>query len=222
MKAGIVAGGFVEDGFTLHYIREQKLEVLYAVDRGLEFFDRTGIRPDYIVGDFDSVKLRVLERYRRERPDLELLNPVKDDTDSQHALKMALEAGCEEIHFLGGTGSRIDHVLGNLQLLGICLREGVRGLMADPYNRIRLINRETRILREHQFGKFVSLIPFTPQVTGITLTGFKYPLTNHTMSGYFVEGASPVSGISNEIREDVGVISLKSGILVLVEARDSL
>lgn len=229
MRACMVAGGFVDDEFTLNYIREQKFDRLYAVDSGLEFFCRNHVKPDYVVGDFDSVDLEVLEACQKawkwgisedEGVVWEFLDPVKDDTDTEHALGMALDAGCEEIHFLGATGSRLDHVLGNIQLLGLCLRAGVRGYLVDGHNRLRLIDGGTRLSRERQFGSYVSLIPYTPQVTGLTLTGFKYPLTDHTMSCFYLKDAAPVSGISNEILGEEGRISLKSGILVLVEARD--
>lgn len=229
MKAAMIAGGFVEDGFTLNYIREQKFDRLYAVDRGLEFFYRTGLEPDYVVGDFDSVELRVLEAARKawkagtsggKAVEWVVLDPVKDDTDTEHALDMALDEGCKEIHFLGATGSRLDHVLGNIQLLGRCLRLGVKGYLVDQHNRLQLAAGETRLSREGQFGKYVSLIPYTPRVTGLSLTGFQYPLKEHTMSCFYLEDAAPISGISNEIVEQEACIALKSGILILVESRD--
>lgn len=229
MKAAIVAGGFVKDGFTLNYIREHKFDMLYAVDRGMEFFYRTGLCPDVVVGDFDSVDPSVSaacrEAWRTCGPEgkavaWEVLDPVKDDTDTEHALQMAIAAGCQELHLLGATGSRLDHVLGNIQLLGLCLRLGVKGYLVDEHNRLQLIGGNMRLLQKEQFGKYVSLIPYTPQVTGLTLTGFRYPLTEYTMSCFYLEDAAPISGISNEIAAEEAWIELKSGILILVESRD--
>lgn len=247
MKAVIITGGFIDDEFTLDYIKKENYDITFAVDKGLGFFHRTGSVPDYIVGDFDSVEEAVLREYEEslgrqcceEEPRCEdgrqregsrrcdnkktqviRLNPMKDDTDTEHALHMALDMGCKEIHIFGATGTRLDHVLGNLQLLGYGLRQNVGCVMIDPHNRIRLIDKETVLEREKQFGKYVSLIPYTPQVTGLTLEGFLYPLQNHTMSSFYVEGAAPISGVSNEIVESTARIQLESGILVLVEARD--
>ncbi len=225
MRALIVTGGFVDDRFTLDYIRRETYDIAIAVDRGLGFFQRTGLRPDYIVGDFDSVEDSVLDFYvesaeKTERPQIIRLNPMKDDTDTEHALCMALDMGCDSIHIFGATGTRLDHVLGNLQLLGYALRQQKECMLIDPHNRIRLIDHETLLRKEEQFGSYVSLIPYTPTVTGLTLTGFVYPLHKHTMSSFYMEGASNISGISNEIDKPEAVISLESGILVLVEARD--
>lgn len=228
MKALIVTGGFVDDGFTLDYMKREDYDVMLAVDHGLAFFYRTGLTPDYIVGDFDSIEDHVLKCYTeatgsaQKMPGSKIirLNPIKDDTDTEHALHMALDMGCEYIHIFGGTGTRMDHVLGNLQLLGYGLRQQAECVLIDPHNRIRLIDRETVLTKKEQFGKYISLIPYTPQVTGLTLEGFKYPLSDHTMSSFYMEEAAPISGVSNEIVEDTARITLESGILVLVEARD--
>lgn len=233
MKALVVTGGFVDDKFTLDYIKKEKYDKSFAVDRGLVFFQRTGLIPDYIVGDFDSVEGSVLEAYekpeayegaepcREKRPQIVRLNPMKDDTDTEHALHMALDMGCDSVHIFGGTGTRLDHVLGNLQLLGYALRRQAECMMLDPCNRIRLIDRETVLEKEKQFGTYVSLIPYTPRVTGLTLEGFLYPLKHHTMSSFYLKDAAPISGISNEIVARQARISLDEGILVLVESRDA-
>lgn len=222
MRALIVTGGFIDDKFTLDYIRREKYGVAFAVDRGLLFFHRTGLKPDYIVGDFDSVTEEILEAYESSQraPQIVKLNPKKDDTDTEHAFKMAIEMGCDSIHLFGATGTRLDHVLGNLQLLGLCLKHQIECLMIDPWNRIRLIDRETVLHKDSQFGRYVSLIPYTPKVTGLTLTGFAYPLTDYTMQSFHVKGALPISGISNEIDKGTARITLQEGILVLVESRD--
>lgn len=232
MKALIVTGGFIDNEFTLAYVNRENYQVTFAVDHGLDFFYRTGLVPDYIVGDFDSVEKKVLSAYAVERdegvqqsesgcrPQIIRLNPVKDDTDTEHAVHMALDMGCDSIHIFGATGTRLDHVLENLQLLGLALKRNAECVMIDPHNRIRLINKRTVLTKRGQFGKYVSLIPYTPQVTGLTLEGFVYPLSNYTMSSFYVENASSISGVSNEIKDEKAGISMTEGILVLVESRD--
>lgn len=247
MKAALVAGGRVEASFLLEYMERENYEVTVAVDHGLEFFYENHLTPDYVVGDFDSVQKPVLEYFQRirgqkneseeerkakenqgqrraqnkgTRPYVTALNPVKDDTDTEHAIRMLLDMGYKTVHMFGCTGSRLDHVLGNIQLLGYGLRAGAECEILDSHNRIRLIWKETRICRREQFGTYVSLIPYTPKVTGLTLEGFAYPLKEHTMSCFYREDAAPISGISNEITSEWARISWKEGILVLVESRD--
>lgn len=226
MKAALVAGGRVEGPFLLEYMEREGYEAVAAVDHGLDFFYENHLIPDYVVGDFDSVQKPALDFFRKisaergRRPKFLALNPVKDDTDTEHALRMLLEMGYKNVHMFGCTGSRLDHVLGNIQLLGYGLRAGAECEILDSHNRIRLIQQETLLSRRKQFGTYVSLIPYTPKVTGLTLEGFAYPLKDFTMSCFYREDAAPVSGISNEITAEQARISWKEGILVLVESRD--
>ena len=72
-----------------------------------------------------------------------------------------------------------------------------------------------KVLEKNREKKeYISLIPYTEKVTGITLTGFKYPLTNETLE----IGIS--RGISNELLERTGTIEIKEGILMVVRSVD--
>ena len=51
-------------------------------------------------------------------------------------------------------------------------------------------------------------------VSGVTLRGLKYPLTDYTMGGF------NSLGISNEIVSDEASISLSSGQLIVIESKD--
>ena len=108
----------------------------------------------------------------------------------------------------------MDHMIGNLHLLGMAMEHGVDCMMVDPFNRIRMIDQGITIKKEEQYGNYVSLFPFTPQVKGPTLTGFKYPLDCYTLECYHS------LGVSNEITEEEACISFQEGVLLVVEARD--
>ena len=214
-RAVIIAGGQIEEDFCLAYIERYAFEHKVAVDFGLEFFYHTGIKPDRIVGDFDSVDSKALSFFEeQDQTEWLRLIPEKDDTDTEAALRGLIREGYEEIHILGGIGSRLDHTLGNIELLGIGLMMGDRIFLVDSHNRIRMIREGITISRKEQYGDYISLLLFTPQVTGITLTGMKYPLTDYTMVCY------TTIGISNEIVAEEGKISLKDGILLMFETKD--
>lgn len=70
--------------------------------------------PTHIVGDFDSAGETEYEYFQKNTDvPIKRLNPVKDYTDTDVALRLALELGAEEITILGGTGARIDHTAAN-------------------------------------------------------------------------------------------------------------
>ena len=99
----------------LKYIEEQQFRYIIAADSGMEFLYKYGKKPDMIVGDFDSVDPAVLEAYRKmDGIEWKVLRPEKDDTDTESAVQTAAELGAEEIHIVGGTGSRLDHSMENM------------------------------------------------------------------------------------------------------------
>lgn len=217
MRAVIISGGRIGHDFALSFLKKEKFEVIIGVDNGLRFLADHEIEPTHIVGDFDTAAPELVDRYRREGgPEIRTYNPVKDSTDTQIAIELALELGCREIRILGGTGSRLDHVLGNIQSLILAQRKGADCRILDEYNAIRLIDSETVIAKEEQYGSYVSLLPLTTEVTGVDLVGFKYPLQNHT----FTSVGSAGFGVSNEILEEEGRIRIKSGVFILIESRD--
>ncbi len=211
----LVSGGSVEDDFAVSYLKREHFDICMAADSGMEFYYRNGCKPDVIVGDFDSVETEALE-YFREQDGIQFqeLNPMKDDTDTESAIRLAIRMGAEEICVLGATGSRLDHVLGNIELLGIGLQEKIPITIVDKNNRIRMVDHGITISKEEQFGTYVSLLPYTKTVEGLTLTGMKYPLYEHTLKGFCT------LGISNEIAEEAATIRFREGILIVVEARD--
>lgn len=176
-----------------------------------------GILPDWAVGDFDSVSKAVLEEFERQKKiKWKRLVPEKDDSDTQSAMNLAIELGCETIEILGATGSRLDHVLANLGLLSYGEKNGVSVSIADQNNYICLLtHRETILEREKQFGKYVSFFPVWGEVEGLTLRGFKYSLNKYHLT-VFDSGLT----VSNEIVDKRASIEFEKGPLLMVMSRD--
>ena len=115
---------------------------------------------------------------------------------------------------MGALGRRMDHALANIHILKDALEANIPCQMIDEHNRIYLINKEMALEKDKVYGKYVSLIPLTSTVEGLTLAGFKYPLHDYTL---------PIGtslGISNEIVTDTAHIEMKNGILIVIESRD--
>ena len=215
MKYLIVAGGTVDEQFAVDIIKNGGYEVIIAVDAGMDFFYKSRIMPDVIVGDFDSVEQEALEFFQgQEQMDIHRLNPEKDDTDTEYALRFAIGRGATKITVLGGTGSRLDHVIGNVVLLGVGLEKNVSIELLDTHNKIKMVNSNLSIRKDERFGKYLSVIPITGKVDGVTITGVKYPLDNYDMHGF------NTLGISNEIVDDEAAITVRNGIVLVVESRD--
>ena len=154
-KIVIVSGGELNEEFTLSVLREEAGCVI-GVDRGMEFLYHHQIMPSYIVGDFDSVD-QMIATYYRDETDVPIreFNPVKDASDTEIAIRLAMTLGCKEMIILGATGGRIDHLWANIQSLAIPFQAGVEAQILDPQNRIRLIDGDTVIQKDEAYGPFV-------------------------------------------------------------------
>ncbi len=214
MKYLIVCGGEIDGDFAEKLIMSSGFEVIIAADSGMDFLYEHKITPDIIVGDFDSVKNEALSYFKEKgMSDMRVLNPEKDDTDSECALQIALDHGADHIIIIGATGTRIDHVLGNISLLGKAMSEEKRAELLDTHNRIRMIDNELEIEKNKQYGKYVSIIPVCKN-NKITLEGFKYPLKDYTFEGF------NTLGISNEIVDDIAKITVNEGQYIVIESKD--
>ena len=229
MKVVIISGGHIEDDFVLEWLQENKYELLIAADSGMEFLFRNQLVPDVIAGDFDSVGQEAYEHFvgegmedascegtwkKDKKTEILRLNPIKDDTDTEFVIREAIRRGATSITVLGGTGTRLDHVMGNVHLLGIGLGCNVEIELVDAHNRVRMISSELVLEREKQFGDFVSILPFAGDAKGVTLKGFKYPLDKAVVKSF------SSLGISNEIVEDKAVVQVEEGVLLVIESRD--
>ena len=72
MRYVIISGGHISDVFALKWLKENTYECLMAADSGMNFLYRTGIVPDVIAGDFDSVDDESLDEFSG-MPQVEIL-----------------------------------------------------------------------------------------------------------------------------------------------------
>lgn len=213
-KTIIVTGGKIGNNFINDLFLENKYENIIASDKGLEELDKIGVIPNYIIGDFDSINKDILSKYiQNKEVKIIKLNPEKDYTDTHMALKLAIELKSTDITIIGAIGSRIDHTLSNIHILKETLDNNINCSILNENNKISLINGKTILDLDNNY-KYISLLPLTTSVEGITLEGFKYSLLNATLN----MGES--IGISNEQIKDKAVIYLKKGIIILIQSTD--
>lgn len=215
METLIIAGGEINIKILEKYCVNVSKQNIIAVDRGLEALYQLQMIPNHVVGDFDSVSPEILEFYKNQPQIIfHTFNAEKDNTDTDIALKLAIQLKSSKITILGALGKRMDHAIANMHILKEALEANIPCQIMDEYNRIYLINTSIQLEKDKIYGKYVSLIPLTSTVEGLTLTGFKYPLNEYTL---------PIGtslGISNEIITDTAHIKMKNGILIVIESRD--
>ena len=224
MRVLIISGGSIDPTYALAFLSKREYDYVIAVDKGALFCWENGIRPDLLTGDFDTLSPEILKNWEEKGVPVRRFRPEKDDADIEIALEEAKEflmakaenktAENSMITILGGTGTRLDHMLGTIYAMA-GLGPAFPCELADAHNRVQLLwpgvhERE----RQQCAGPYISLLPIGGDVTGITLQGFKYPLHMHTMT------CANTLGVSNELTEDRGIISFQTGILACFETRD--
>lgn len=184
-------------------------DVIVCADSGVEYALRCGVTPSIVLGDFDS--------YSGTLPkDTEIIRlpAEKGDTDTMFAVRLGLERGVKEFLIAGGIGGRLDHTLGALQTLNFLVSHGAMASMSDGRQSVEVLNAPFTKEYRSDGTKYFSLLAMTPRVTGITMQGFKYSLTDAVITYDF-----PL-GVSNEILQPTAVLSVESGRVAVVRTAD--
>ncbi|MFE8699031.1 thiamine diphosphokinase [Cytobacillus sp. FJAT-54145] len=187
-----------------------------GVDRGVLTLMKRGFNPEKAFGDFDSVTEKEKQTIKKTIKHLEQFKPEKDETDMELALNWALQQNPKLIRLFGATGGRLDHLFANVYLLLKPLQENTSSevQIIDQKNIMFIRRAGSYSLENIPKFKYISFVPITHDVKGLTLTGFKYPLKDrHILLGSTL-------CISNELIIDYGTFSFTEGILMVIRSRD--
>ena len=109
-------------------------DFVIACDKGYTYAERLGIRPDLVIGDFDSCTGKVKEGIPVRRLPCE-----KDDTDTMSAVRYAVGSGFEEIVLCCALGGRADHAYSNYQAGVFAVTNGAAFTITSDDTRISFL-----------------------------------------------------------------------------------
>ncbi len=217
MNISIMAGGPIRFLPDLQTYKTQT-DIWVGVDHGVLVLLEHDIMPNLALGDFDSVTSEELKTIQEKLPEVSIFPAEKDETDLELAIDWAIRQNPSNIYILGATGGRIDHFLANIQLLQKerilqCVSE-TNIYIVDEKNSLTVKTPGIYPIQADLTRKYFSLLSITKEVSEITLTGFKYPLSRATLT----RGSTLC--ISNELISDCGNVSFEKGILMMVRSND--
>lgn len=202
----IIAGGSLEDPeYISAFIAED--DFVICADSGRLNAQRMNILPDLIVGDFDSS-----DPVGNHLCEVITLPSEKDDTDTGFALKTAIKRGFQKTVILCACGGRLDHTYANLQLLAYARSQGCEAEIVDENSVITLLSANDSLYLNISNGKVFSAFSYSNKCT-VSVSGVRYPLADSVLDSSF-----PL-GISNEIKAEKALISVKSGLLLVIQNR---
>ncbi|MFN5059735.1 MAG: thiamine diphosphokinase [Chloroflexota bacterium] len=207
MRILIVANAPVVPDRRMQQLATQANSII-AADGGALALQRAGIQPHILIGDLDSVSDIHVATLAGVGTEIRRFRRDKDETDLELALMAAVELGASHIDLCCVLGGRWDHTFATIALLTMpILRDIHVCIYAD--SQVLQIVRDSVYIEGHT-EHLVSLLPLTPEVTGITTDGLQYPLENATL--YFEHSR----GVSNVIIQVPARVSISSGILLIV------
>ena len=158
-------------------------DYVIAADRGYDSLMAYGVNPDLVVGDFDSLG------YTPNHPNLIRLPVEKDDTDVACALRQGLKLGYRRFILLGCVGGRLEHTLGNLQILDWLTTQGAQGFLAGEKTAATALRNGALTFPSSMSGP-LSVFCNSGTARGVTLTGLRFPLEDYTLESSFPIGVS--------------------------------
>ena len=182
-------------------------DYVLAADGGLRHLEQLKIRPNGIIGDFDSLG------YVPEGA--EVFPVEKDDTDAMLAAKKGLELGFREFLFYGSLdGPRLDHTVANFQSLQYLAERDATGYLVGNTQMVTVL-RNGKLTFPAECGGILSVFCMGADATGVTIRGAQYELENGTLSAGF-----PL-GVSNHFVGKEVTVAVKNGSLLVLFDREN-
>ena len=177
-------------------------DYIIAADGGLVHTEGLGIKPNLILGDFDSLGYV---------PTGSTVFPVeKDDTDAMLAVKKGLEQGYTDFLLYGSLdGPRLDHTVANFQTLQYLADHGAKGMLVGKTQIVTVVKKGKITFPARNEG-IISVFCMGADAQGVTIKGLQYPLENGTLTTGF-----PL-GVSNHFVGKPAEISVKEGSLLVI------
>lgn len=198
MRAVIIGNGKIKDyGYIKNKLHGS--DFIICADGGYNHAVKMDLKPDVLIGDFDSAKDFEEFKDRIKYPER------KDFTDGELAVMYAVEHEFDDVVLIGMTGNRIDHTMADIMLLDKCKK----GVLIDDNNEVYLL-KDTITVKGTK-GQTLSIIPVKGDVEGVTTNGLEYPLCNETL--YF--GSS--RGVSNVMLDDSCNVTITNGIALVIK-----
>ena len=221
----VFSGGSAPDPRVVAQLPEQRFVI--AADGGHQHARNLGVTVDLLVGDFDSLDPTDLEVAKASTTEVLQHRVDKDATDLELALDLAIDRSPGEIIVVGGgEGERLDHFVSTISLLGDprYARSQVsawlghsRIVVVRPGHPARLsrVGIDPPYATNATNAPYVSLVPVSDTVDGITTSGLRFALENASLLRHRTRG------VSNEFidvgRNATASVEIRTGALLVIQ-----
>ena len=215
MKSALIITSLINDAVRIRRsILEAPYDMIITCDAGNDRAKELGIKPDIVIGDFDTTKSVPASSETDDAPEIVTLPHEKDMTDTEAACDLAYSRGAGVITIVGGLGGRFDHTMANIGLMSKFLGKADIFIL-DGDNFVRMLAPgEYKIISAGY--TYLGLIAYGGPVKELTLSGTYYPLENHDLT------PDTSLAISNEIVNEPATVKFTSGQLLVIQSDDAI
>lgn len=182
-----------------------KDDIVIAADSGIINAQKFNIKPDYIIGDFDSLG------YTPTHSNTIIYPIEKDDTDTMLAVKLGLEKCYRNFRIFGCIGGRLDHTYANIQTASFVAENGGNAIFYGNNENITVIKNGVKTFDKENKGN-ISIFALE-ECKNVNIKGTYYELNNGCLSIDF-----PL-GTSNKFNNKKATISVENGKLLIIWER---
>ena len=189
----------------------QSDDYIICADGGTRHALALDIRPHLVIGDMDSTDKEQLQKLQEDHVSIELFPHDKNETDLELAIQRAIELKPEQILIIAALGGRLDQTLANVTLLTDPRLSTFDVRLDDGVEEILFCRDQVQVHGER--GDLVSLIPWGGAVSKVQTIHLRWALHQETLY------PDKTRGISNEMTDTTALISIESGLLLVVHRR---
>jgi thiamine pyrophosphokinase len=186
-------------------------DLVIAADGGADWLASIGAVPDRLIGDLDSINPDGIATLANTGVAIERHSIDKDASDLELSLAAAVAAGADDLVVLGALGGDLDHLVGNLLLLGSDLAAGRRLRLVHDRTTARMLRGPAELELDASVGSRISLFAIGDAADGVTTRGLQWPLSSARLE------AGSSLGLANVVRDPPAAVALQAGRLVVVQ-----
>ena len=214
MKSALIITSLINDAVRLRKdLLEAPYDMIICCDGGTDRAAELCIKPDIIIGDFDSAE-SVYVPDKDSDIEVVTLPHEKDVTDTEAACDLAFSRGAGVMTIAGGLGGRFDHTMANIGVMSKYLGKADIFII-DGDNFIRMLAPGKHMIVSAGYT-YLGLIAYGGPVKGLIEKGTLYELEGYDLS------PSTSFAVSNEIVSDPAVILFEEGQLLVIQSDDAL